>query len=228
MTQNYLENPRPQVRAMAIPHFQDRHQNPSARRASAASTHARWAAEAATWACAGLGGLFLGVKACGWVSGAALAMIFSTMAFGQEASLPVVATPDVEIVRLAETYRHAVLNADATAATAVFRDDAVEMPPFQPPIVGREAIARSYENAFHGPVKVTAFTFTHAEATIHGDVAFDIGTYKRTMSGTPQGTIEVAGPYVVILKRTNGTWKIAYIIYNYAVPPAPPGSAATR
>ena len=30
------------------------------------------------------------------------------------------------------------------------------------------------------------------------------------------------GKYVVILKRTGGSWKVAYAIYNSDLPPPPP------
>lgn len=36
------------------------------------------------------------------------------------------------------------------------------------------------------------------------------------------------GRYVVILKRTGGEWKVAYIIYKGDCPPPPAGSPATH
>ena len=127
--------------------------------------------------------------------------------------------------QLADAHRKAVLDADVAGVLAVYRDDAVEMPPFQAPIVGRAAIEQFYRNMFKGPIKVTGFTFIHTETTVHDDVAYDVGTYKRTMSA-PTGPLEAVGPYVVILKRTDGAWKLAYIIYNCdCPPPGPPPSA---
>jgi hypothetical protein len=78
----------------------------------------------------------------------------------------------------------------------------VEMPPFQPPIVRRAAIEQFYRNVFRGPLRVTGFAFTHTETAIHGYIAYDIGTYKRSMSGPPTAPIEAAGAYMVILKHT--------------------------
>ena len=160
-------------------------------------------------------------------SGALTALFLSTPMFGQVGSqpMPVAPSPDSTIVRLADAHRKAVLDADVSGVLAVYRDDAVEMPPFQAPIVGRAAIEQFYRNMFKGPIKVTGFTFIHTETTVHDDVAYDVGTYKRTMSA-PTGPLEAVGPYVVILKRTDGAWKLAYIIYNCdCPPPGPPPSA---
>ena len=68
------------------------------------------------------------------------------------------------------------------------------------------------------PVRVTSFTFSHTEVSTHGDVAYDVGTYKRTMT-TPGGPVDASGPYVVILKQTAVKWQIAYLIYNCDCPP---------
>ena len=122
---------------------------------------------------------------------------------------------DPAVVQKADAYLRAVLKSDAAAVASLYRDDAIEMQPAQPPIEGRAAIERCYQEMFAGPVKVTGFTFTHVESTIAGDVAYDVGTYRRTMTapGAP-GPIVDNGKYVVILKRTAGDWKAAYVIRN--------------
>jgi len=155
-----------------------------------------------------------------WVSGGIVTLFAATMARGQQASVAVAQAtrPESAIVESAEKYRHAVLNQDVTSVTSLFREDAVEMPPFQPPVTGRTAIARFYEKAFHSPAKVTAFTFSRGEVHVDGDTAYDVGSYKRSMA-TPAGPIEASGPYVAILKRTDGAWRIAYLIYNCDCPP---------
>jgi ketosteroid isomerase-like protein len=131
-----------------------------------------------------------------WKRGALMAFFLSTRIFSHAGSqpMPVAANPDSTIVKLADTYRKAVLAEEAAGLLALYREDAIAMPPFQPPIVGRAAIEQFYRRTFQGPVKVTEFTFSHTETTIHGDVACDVGSYKRIMSGAPTGTIEAEGP----------------------------------
>jgi uncharacterized protein (TIGR02246 family) len=157
----------------------------------------------------------LAIKTGAWISTVLLGSFLSTMAAGQRASMPLVSTnsPATAILDTAERYRQGVLNGDAAAVTSLFRDDAVEMGPFQEVVVGREAITKSYEGVFRSPVKITAFSFTHRDTFIHGDIAFDVGSYTRTMI-TPGGPIQAEGSYAVILKQNRDKWQIAYLIYN--------------
>jgi uncharacterized protein (TIGR02246 family) len=122
---------------------------------------------------------------------------------------------DPTVIGRADAYLSAVLKGDAAAVASLYRDDAIEMLPARPAVEGKAAIEGCYREMFAGPVKVTGFTFSHVESTIAGDVAYDIGTYKRTMTvpGAP-GPIVDNGKYVVILKRTAGDWKAAYVINN--------------
>jgi len=117
------------------------------------------------------------------------------------------------IVKASDDYVKAVLASDAHAVAALYRDDAVEMPNGAPAIVGRAAIERHYTTLFNGP-RVTAFAFTHLESFIEGDLGYDAGTYERVIQVPGGETIKDVGKYVVILKRTQGQWKAAYVIYN--------------
>ncbi len=122
---------------------------------------------------------------------------------------------DPVIVKRAEQYGDAVLSRDARSLMAFYRDDSIEMPPGQPPLEGVRAIDGMYTTMFAGPVKVTAFTQNHLESAIAGDVAYDVGTYTRTVTapGAP-APIDDQGKFVAILKRTDGEWKVGYLIYN--------------
>jgi uncharacterized protein (TIGR02246 family) len=128
--------------------------------------------------------------------------------------------PDPAIRLVADAYTAAMLAGDAAAAAAVYRDDAVEMPPGVPPIAGRVAIEQYFRGMF-GSCRFTAFTLSHTEARASGDVAFLAGTSRATISvAAPNGgpTITEAGKYLVVLKRTGGGWKVAYSIHNSDVP----------
>ena len=180
----------------------------------------RWIAAVAAGTSAAAAVTLLCTKLAIWISAGVLTLFGTTMTMGQQASMTAVqaSKPEAAILEAAETYRNAVLKQDAETVISLFRDDAVEMPPFQTPVSGRNAIARFYQGSFHSPVKVTGFTFSHTEVSTHGDVAYDVGTYSRSMT-TPVGPVEASGPYVVILKQTAGKWQIAYLIYNCDCPP---------
>jgi ketosteroid isomerase-like protein len=99
------------------------------------------------------------------------------------------------------------------------------MPAGQPMLKGRAAIEQYYREFFQGPVKVKAFTFTHLESTVAGDTGYDVGTSKQTLAVGPGQAVHDSGKYSVILKRTGGEWKIAYLIYNSDFPPKMPAAA---
>jgi uncharacterized protein (TIGR02246 family) len=180
--------------------------------------------------CAAALTLFLGSWLLAWASSKLGLALFSAVTTAQAESIAAATRPagasDSVIVKLADAYRNAVLTGDAPAVLALFRDDATEIPAFQSAVSGRAAIEEFYRKSFASPMKVTAFTFNHTETLAQGDVAYDVGSYKRTMSGgsnavatSAGGSIELHGMYVVILRRTDGEWKIAYLTYNCDYPP---------
>jgi uncharacterized protein (TIGR02246 family) len=129
------------------------------------------------------------------------------------------------IKAVADAYVKAVLAADVKGVTALYTEDAVELPPDEPPVKGRAAIESMYKKEFTEmaakKMKIAKFTLTHLETAAHGDMAHDVGTYSQTV--TAEGgakPMNESGKYVVLLKRQGGAWKIAYAIYNRdAAPP---------
>ena len=103
-------------------------------------------------------------------------------------------------------------------SAAMFEDNAILMPPNQPALRGRLAIQHFYEGWCHSPMKPTEFTFDHIEATVLGDSAYDVGTYKLTMVAGEGRNVQDSGKYSVILKRSGNGWKIAYLIFNSDLP----------
>ena len=131
------------------------------------------------------------------------------------------------VVKAADGYLKAVLAADAHRVAAVYTEDAVELPNGQPPITGRAAIEARYGELFKA-VRFQAFTFSHIEATIRGDVAYDVGTYELRLA-SPDGRVSnETGKFVVILKQSEGAWKATYAIYNSNAMPAGAGTPGTN
>jgi uncharacterized protein (TIGR02246 family) len=136
---------------------------------------------------------------------------------------------DPSVVKGANNYLKAVLAGDPSAVAAVYREDAVLMPADRPLLRGCAAIENYYRECFKSPAKITIFTFTHLESPTVGDTAYDVGTYKQTLSMGSGVTLNDTGKYSVILKRSGGEWKIAYLIYNSDFPPkAPPSASGNR
>ena len=115
---------------------------------------------------------------------------------------------------MADAFARAVVAGDAGAVAAMFAPDGYELPPGQPAVKGRPSIEQRYRAFFNSRVKVAAFTISPIASSIEGDVAYDVGTYLQRLSLPDGKTIDDVGKYIVILKRTQGEWKIAYSTYN--------------
>ena len=137
------------------------------------------------------------------------------------------ASKDSAVAAVADAYRAATLKGDAAEIMRLYADDAVEMPPGAPLAKGRAAIEQFYRQQMGGPGKITAFTLEHLESRTAGDVGYDVGTYRQTMTGGPMAGEDI-GKYVVILKRSGGQWKVAYAIYNSDRNPPAAGAPAPR
>ena len=141
------------------------------------------------------------------------------------------ATPnpnDPSIIERSDAYLTAVLAGDPATIAAMFQENAILMPPNQSLLRGKLAIRHFYEGWCRGPMKPTAFTFDHLDVTASGDYAHDVGTYKLSMLAGPGRNADDTGKYSVILKRSDGEWKIAYLIFNSDLPPQPQMNNPTR
>ena len=136
-------------------------------------------------------------------------------------SQPARGASDPAIAAVADRYVKATLAGDAKAIAALYTDDAVEMPPNTPAVKGRAAIQQLYEMNFKA-AKISDFSLTHVESRSSGDTGYDIGTFRQTVTPTGGTAMKDTGKYTVILKRTGGSWKVAYAIYNSDLPPPPP------
>jgi uncharacterized protein (TIGR02246 family) len=132
------------------------------------------------------------------------------------------ATIDASIKAIADQYVKATLAGDAKAIAALYTEDAIEMPPNQPPVKGRAALQQFYEKQLSG-VKFTIFSLEHLETRAVGDTGYDVGTYRQTITPPKGQAFDDTGKYAVILKRVGSAWKVAYAIYNSDLPP-PPGA----
>jgi uncharacterized protein (TIGR02246 family) len=126
----------------------------------------------------------------------------SSAAKGQSTS-----SGDAAIKQVADAYVKATLAGDAKAIAALYTN--------LPSVKGRAAIEQYYMKLFSGDTKVGQFAITHLESRAVGDTGYDVGTYKQSMNPPGQTTATSdTGKYVVILRRSQGAWKVAYAIYN--------------
>jgi uncharacterized protein (TIGR02246 family) len=138
---------------------------------------------------------------------------------------PMQRTVDPQIVKVSDAYTRAILTSDARGLAALFTVDGYLMPPHVPAAKGQAAIQQGYETLFRGPGKITEFAISHIEATTQGDLAFSAGTYTQRLSLPDGKTVSDTGKSIVILKRIQGEWKLAYLTYNSDLPSMPCSSS---
>ncbi len=158
---------------------------------------------------------------------AASALLSAVLLAAPPAEASAAASKDPAVLAVAEAYRAATLKGDTAGILRLYTDDAVEMGPGSPPVKGRAAIEQYYRQQMSGPGRITAFTFDHLESRTSGDVGYDVGTYRQTMTGGPMAGDDT-GKYVVILKKSGGQWKVAYAIYNSDRNPTAAAAPAPR
>lgn len=113
-----------------------------------------------------------------------------------------------------EEYAASLNAGDLDRWLSLWTEDGIQMPPDEPPVVGKEQI-RVRNQAF-----LDQFTFdmsiTNAEVGAAGDWAYARGIYKATLTPKEGGApISIDGKYMTILKRqSDGSWRIHRDIFN--------------
>lgn len=122
------------------------------------------------------------------------------------------------------SFAEAVSAGDVDGMMIGYAEDAVQMPPYEAALTGKDAIrARNqanvdqYEMVLENPAE---------EIVVKGDWAILRGTY--VFGGTPKADgepIQETGKYMVTLRRqADGSWRVAHEIWNSDNPPPEDGS----
>ncbi len=113
-----------------------------------------------------------------------------------------------------EAFDAAISSGDAEAFGMFYAEDAVSMPPNEPPLVGRAAIVADAAEDF--AAMSSSLTSQSEGSYVMGDQAVEWGTYS--LSGTmvdSDVTVSEDGKYVAIYERqADGSWKIVRDIWN--------------
>ena len=101
---------------------------------------------------------------------------------------------------------------DAKAVAALYTIDAVLLPPNEPAVFGRDAIAATHAELFAtGDFKID---IEPLETVIDGQLAYVAGRYRMW---TGDGALVDHGKYIEIWSPVNGEWLIRRDIYNSSV-----------
>lgn len=106
----------------------------------------------------------------------------------------------------------AIADKDISVIASLYADDAVYMPPGRARQVGRAAVVATWKTYFERADFRALYT-PQLNVAASLDVAYDIGTYRLTL--TRDGKyVEVVGKYVVVWKKVGDDWRIAVDIDN--------------
>ena len=118
-----------------------------------------------------------------------------------------------------EQYTSSMNAGDLDRWISLWADDAIQMAPDAPAVIGKEQIRAKYESIF--PLFIFKMTITNEEVKIGGDLACSHGNYKVSMTPKAGGeTIMIDGKYLSIEERqADGSWKIIRSCFNNNAPP---------
>ncbi|MCI0706322.1 MAG: DUF4440 domain-containing protein [Ignavibacteriae bacterium] len=109
-----------------------------------------------------------------------------------------------------------------SAVIAYYAEDAVELPPNEPMVKGKQAIQDWIAGMNQSGMKTSSMTFTVSDVQASGTIAYEIGTYSWTGSMGDMPSMTDNGKYVAIWKQqADGSWKVAAEMWNTDIPMPP-------
>jgi uncharacterized protein (TIGR02246 family) len=118
-----------------------------------------------------------------------------------------------------DQYASSMNAGDLNLWISLWADDAIQMAPDAPAVIGKEQIRAKYESIF--PQFIFKMSISNEEVKIGGDLACSHGNYTFSMTPRTGGeTIMIDGKYLSIEERqADGSWKIIRSCFNDNAPP---------
>jgi uncharacterized protein (TIGR02246 family) len=115
---------------------------------------------------------------------------------------------EAAIKALDQQYFSAVKAKDVNMLADTYSNDAVSMPPNNPPLMGHDDIVK-YNDAM---LKTPNFGMTGETKTVSfsddGTVAYAWGTYSATWTDAKGKAVKDEGKYLNVLRKVDGKWKV--------------------
>jgi uncharacterized protein (TIGR02246 family) len=118
-----------------------------------------------------------------------------------------------------DEYEASLSAGDVDRWVELWTDAGIQLPPGEPPVVGKEAI-RARNKAALTDLFDIEMSITNEEVQVGGEWAVARGAYTATLTPKAGGDdVLVDGKYMTLLQRqADGTWKIYRDIFNSNVP----------
>ncbi len=123
------------------------------------------------------------------------------------------------IKEILEQYKSTWESGDLDLWISLWTDDAIEMVPNRPALIGKEQMLEMWKPFFEK--FIMKLPMPPKEIVVAGDWAFCRGTYLFSVTPKAGGETDTrAGKYLSILeKQADGSWKIARECFNEDAPP---------
>lgn len=119
-----------------------------------------------------------------------------------------------------DEYEASLSAGDVDRWVELWSEEGIQLPPGEPPVVGKEAIRARNKAALTDLFDIT-MSITNEEVQVGGDWAVARGVYTATLTPKAGGDdVLVDGKYMTLLQRqADGSWKIYRDIFNSNVSP---------
>lgn len=113
-------------------------------------------------------------------------------------------------------FTKAILNENNDAILAMYVDDAISLPSYEPMIKGKSAMKKKMEMDENSGFKMTDFKLTTMEVFNSGDYAYEVGSYELSMEaeGAPESWTDNGKYLTVYEKQADGSWKVKAETWN--------------
>ena len=128
-----------------------------------------------------------------------------------------------------KAYAEVALTGDAAAAASYYDENAVILVSNMPMVKGRAGIEKMMAGWMQSGWKMKEFTNTTTSVEGAGDFAIQLGRYFQTFEMDGKVMADTGKFVTVWRKQVDGSWKIAYDIWNTDIPvPAMPPDPETK
>lgn len=142
------------------------------------------------------------------VSGSALVMVLASSSLGAQDGG---ARAAIEAGN--KRFVAALAKQDLAGLAALYTPTGEAYPPNGNVVRGRAEIQKMWKSVVDSGIASATLTTTEVESS--GDLAYESGTYEMKLK---DGTVADRGKYVVVWKRTGGTWLLHRDIWNTSQP----------
>ena len=123
-----------------------------------------------------------------------------------------------EIARRLENHAAALSRGDVEAALELYAPDAIVRPANMEPVRGHGSL-RDFFTRWFAAMTLRDGVYATEELDVHGDTAYQLGTYRAVMEAHGQPGAPDRGSFTIVWKRQpDGSWRYHRGIFNSSLP----------